>query len=128
MDERDWSQAVEQAFARGLAAICGQGLARARALLGSPCPDEVLIALAQAPHDEPPAAWLAASALARHRADLGAVRGLRRKARWLREALLPSAAYMRQLYPGRERTWLPWLYVERAANRAVRRVAAALRH
>ena len=128
MDGRDWSRVVEQARHRGLATICGHGLARARALLGSPCPEEVLIALADVPRTAPPAAWLAASALARHRADLGAVRGLGSKARWLREALLPSGAYMRQLYPGRERAWLPWLYVERAASRAVRRVAAALRH
>ena len=128
MTTEDWRALVEAAFARGLAGTCGAALARARALLGAPCPDEVLVALSHAPRRERPAEYLAATTLRRHWMDFVVTHGARRKARFLREFAIPSRDYMRRLYSDRSSTWLSWLYIERAVSRTIDRIAAALRH
>lgn len=126
MRPEEWGRVLDRAFAAGLAGICADALGLARSLLGAPCPDEVILALSRAPRREPAADYLRASVLARQWIDLRAVEGGRRKARFVREAVLPSGDYMRRLYADRPTAWLPWLYVERAATRGAARLRAAL--
>ncbi|HEV2721871.1 MAG TPA: hypothetical protein VG323_17760, partial [Thermoanaerobaculia bacterium] len=50
------------------------------------------------------------------RAELGALRGWRTRARRLRQLAFPPASYMRAHFGARSRLALPWLYAFRAAK------------
>ncbi len=54
------------------------------------------------------------------RAELGALRGWRARARRLRLLAFPPATYMRSHFGSRSRLALPWLYVSRAARGVAR--------
>lgn len=91
----DWDVLVAQARGRGLLGICRGSLLAARDLAGLDLPAAVSAALEHPPADEAPMRFLRAGRGGRLLADLAATPGTLQKARFLRETILPPAAYMR---------------------------------
>lgn len=115
LDASEWERFVRLVFAREIAAVCGEGLERAAARLGTPLPavlsESVLMHAASG--REPTAAYLTARSQAEVVfADLRSL-GWRDRWRLTREHVLPSADYMKRSYAPQSHLPLPALYVLR---------------
>ena len=116
----EWDQLRELACARRVAALCLDGLSRARDRLGADLPVTVESALRLAAPGEPSHRYLEGAV---HRravltSDLGALPSWRDRLRLLREHAFPPPAFMRQRY-GVKNSWLlPALYVHRIVTGA----------
>lgn len=118
-----WARVVDLASRRSIAGVCLRGLDAASALFATPVPADVREALADAASAEPSLAAYVGKGRAH------AVRvadDFRRLASWsdrwrlARQHLLPSTAYMRDVYAPASRSPLAWLYARRAWRGAVR--------
>lgn len=118
----EWDEFVRLASAKGLRAVCLEGMLHAQECFGSAHPERVLAALAQAGTTEPAAQYLDAGKLRQQWMDFCALGSVRRQLRFARELLFPSPAYMRSKYSERRSGWLPWLYLRRAAGGVVKRL------
>ncbi len=114
LDEGEWSELVRRAETKGIGRVCLDGLERARHRFGTPLPGWAVERLARLGDREPLSRYFAASGLRQQWLNFAAIPGLPKKARFLADAVLPSAAYMRGRYPSGG--WLPWLYVKRATG------------
>lgn len=120
LDGADWDRFVSEAGARGLRAVCLDGLKTAREHLHVPVPEGVLDALSRPGPRELAAGHLHGGRWRRHLVDLQAVPDWRGRGRLLREWLFPPASYMLRKYGARSRTALPWLYVRRVLGGVLR--------
>ena len=116
LEDEDWQAFTSEARAKGLAAVCSDGLAAAAGRFGTVIPPAVSAALAAAGPAEPVAAYLGAGRLRTLALDLAAVEGTADRLRYLRELCLPPAGYMQAKYAAARFTWLPWLYARRAVE------------
>ena len=100
----------------GVGRICGQALAAANGLLGTPVPAGLTERLHYMPQG-PAGSYLGQSHQAgRVLQDLAAVQGLAGKARYLARRLFPPAAMLRARYPDRSGWPLPGLYLLRLVD------------
>jgi hypothetical protein len=118
----EWRTLVALAREKGLRAVTLEGLEQARALLSSRHPDWVTSALAERGHREAPAEYLGGSKLRHQWMDFKALEGWPRRWRFTRELFFPSASYMRRKYPESTKSWMPWLYLRRAAEGLAKRL------
>lgn len=117
LPESDWDGLCSEALAKGLGAVCLDGLSFARLRLGTSIPANVIAKLAAAPADERASAYLLGSGQAsRALSDLGAVPGLLAKARFAFRRLLPPGSFMRAKYPHMHDRALVVLYLRRMAE------------
>jgi hypothetical protein len=121
-NERDWRSFIARAQAKGLRAICADGLATAHRCFATNVPDYAFAALERGDVREPASDYLGASPARQLWMDYRALPGPGRKARYLRDLLFPPAEFMRSKFAGEGGQWLPWLYVRRAAAGAWRRL------
>jgi hypothetical protein len=117
----DWSRLADLAQAKGLRAVCLDGLQVTRRHLGTRLPGDVLARLAAPGPPELAAQYLAAGGLQRHLLDLRALPGWRARLRLLQEWVFPPADYMLRKYETASRWRLPWLYWRRAVAGVSRR-------
>jgi hypothetical protein len=118
----EWRALGDIAVARGVAAICADGLARAHAVLGAPVPADVQERLEAAGRDEPTRAYVAGEVRKRDvlLSDLATLDGWHARARLLREHAFPPAAFVLRRYGVHSRWWLPLLYAHRLVTGAFR--------
>ncbi len=107
---------ITTARAKGLAAVCRDGLAATAARLGTPLAPALQAALDAGSDAEPVATYLRTGRLRALALDLRAVDGTADRLRHLREPCLPPATYMRAKYAAAPFGWLPWLYARRAVE------------
>jgi hypothetical protein len=117
----DWSRLTDLAEAKGLRAVCLDGLRTTQRYLRMVVADEALDRLAAPGPPELAARYLAAAPLRRHWLDLRALPGWRERLRLLHEWTIPPADYMFRKYDGTSRWLLPWLYLRRAITGIDRR-------
>jgi hypothetical protein len=115
LTRREWAEFSQMAIAKGLCAVCSDGMQRAHACFGTALPVEVMAALAAPDSVEPAARYLGGGRLSQKWMDFRALGSLRRQLLWLKESLFPPVAYMREKYVHAQLNWLPWLYLRRAA-------------
>ena len=122
MTSAEWDQALDAAIARGLAPVVAAALADAGALLGTTLPAGVLAHMSghDAETDADVLAYLRGdmSQLQAAASDWRRLAGVRQRARFLREHLFPSAAYIRHRYGVSSRLALPLLYTHRIVTGA----------
>lgn len=106
---------VRRAHEKGLAGLCHDELAHVAEVLGTPLPSGLLEALDPGDRREIPRTYLDAGPVGREVLNFKATEGLGPKLRLLRERIFPPGAYMRQRFAEVRPSWLPWLYVRRAA-------------
>ena len=114
LSETEWRQLCALSAKYGAAAVCLDGLATARELLGTPIPDHVRTALGHAPRNEKASHYLIRSRqLGRAWQDLLAVPGVRAKLAYLKSRLLPSAGFVEAKYKHSAKRPLLHLYARR---------------
>jgi hypothetical protein len=113
LDGAGWDRFVSEAGAKGLRAVCLDGLRTAREHLPVSVPQDVLDALSRPGPREVTAGHLRGGRWRRHLVDLQGVRGWGERGRLLREWLFPPASYMLRKYGTHSRASLPWLYLRR---------------
>jgi hypothetical protein len=121
----DWDEFLRLAEAKGLRAVCLEGMERASACFGTEYPDDVLAALGRAGRVEAPAVYLNAGKTRQQWLDFRAITGTGAKLRFLRELVFPPAAYMRSKYPDARPAWLPWLYLCRALGGVAKKLRSS---
>jgi hypothetical protein len=99
--EAEWSAVAAQATARGLADTCADSLRAAEARFGAFAPAAVVDALMAAARREPMRVQRLRSWWYFQRMDWRAFPGTRMRWRWLRQRLLPDAAYLRERHGAR---------------------------
>ncbi len=124
LTERDWTEFVALARAKGLAGICLDGLQRTQSSFSSEVPPDVLSDLA-APNHEKPTIYLTASRLRQEWMNFNALEGVSKKAAFLKELVLPPEAYMRWKYPDASASSMTTLYARRALEGISKRVRLA---
>jgi len=120
--EHDWRSFIARADAKGLRAICADGLATAQQCFATSVPEYALAALERDDVREPASDYLDASPARQLWMDYRALPGIGRKARYLRDLVFPPAEFMRSKFAGERGQWLPWLYARRAVAGAWRRL------
>lgn len=116
----DWDQLGQLAVDRHVSSLCLDGLAQARARLGSAFPERLeAILAASAPH-EPSHRYLEGAVNIRDvlTSDLVALDSWRDRLRLLREHAFPPPAFMRARYGVRSPLLLPALYIHRLVTGA----------
>ncbi|HEY8535077.1 MAG TPA: nucleotidyltransferase family protein [Vicinamibacterales bacterium] len=115
MTPAQWARLADEASARQLAAVCLDGLRRARALLDSPLPGDVEAALEAAAASEPSRRYVEGPVSRRDVlvSDLRRLPDLSSRLRLLREHMFPSASFMRRRYGVNSTLLLPVLYLHR---------------
>ena len=115
-----WPELRALAEARGVLAICVQGLARSMRLFGTNIPPAILAVDATPGRREVTAAYLkpARRHVAHVVTDLRALRSWADRWRLVREHLVPSPRYMRDVYAPASTAPLPLLYALRAVRGA----------
>jgi hypothetical protein len=116
-----WSRLCDNAAAKGLRAVCLDGLRASGKYLGTEVPELVRERLGAPGPAELSAAYLRPGRVRKHLTDLCALRGWR--ARWwlAREWLFPPPDYLLRKYDTDRRWLLPWLYTRRAVAGLTRR-------
>jgi hypothetical protein len=112
--EHDWQSFIARAEGKGLLGACAEGLVLARERFCTELPDHVWAALLRPRVREGASDYLNSGPWTQQWLDFRALPGARRKARYLRKLVFPSAAYMRSKYADAQGQWLPWLYARRA--------------
>lgn len=109
------------AIGRRMTALCRFAIARSARAFPDPSAAEILRRLGAADPAEPSAALLGRrGGLDDLRMDLRAIPGWRARTALIAGHLLPPAAYMRTKYPRSSRAALPWLYVRRVLEGAMK--------
>lgn len=114
LDAGDWERLVSRATAKGLCAVCLDGLAASAAHFATDVPAEVRAALCRT--GEPVTRYLSRGPVARAWMDMAAMPAMDDRLRYVREVIFPPASYMRARYPGSARVALPLLYARRAVE------------
>lgn len=114
LEPGDWGVLVSRATAKGLCAVCLDGLAASAAHFATPVPDGVRAALCRS--GEPVTRYLSHGPVARAWMDMAAMPAMDDRLRYIREILFPPAGYMRARYPRSPRVALPLLYARRAVE------------
>jgi hypothetical protein len=109
---KQWDKLFRTAAEKGLCATTLDGLERAQQRFRTQYPDDVRHALSK--KGEPVMSYFDAGALRRAWIDFTSIRRVADKLQFAREAVFPSAAYMRAKYAPTSAS-LPWLYTRRAA-------------
>lgn len=117
----EWSRFVELAAAKGLRAVCLEGLRSAQLHLHTSLPEEVAARLSAPGPQELSDRYLRAGALRRHLIDLRALPGWPDRLRLLGEWAFPPAEHVLRKYRKSSRSLLPWLYLRRAVDGVARR-------
>jgi len=113
----EWEALCADAHARGLAAVCLDGLNFAQKRLATVIPADVMEGLAAARSWSSASTYLLGSGQAgRAFQDFKAVGGLSGKARYLVQRTFPPASFMRAKYPSMSKHSLALLYVRRAID------------
>jgi hypothetical protein len=113
-DGEQWSHLCALATGKGVAAVCLDGLAAARSSLGTEVPCGVLADLEKAAVSDRKNSYLVRStALSRAWQDVRALPGFRRKLRYARARILPSASFVRDKYPQMANSSLSRAYARR---------------
>ena len=107
---------VRLARAKGLRAVCLEGIERTQACFHTLVPPGLLTELAAPGLVEPPARYLSGGPWLQKWMDFQALGSARNRIRYARELLFPPADYMRQRYPNAGSGGLGWLYLRRAAG------------
>jgi hypothetical protein len=107
---------VHLARAKGLRAVCLEGIERAQTCFHTLVPPEMLAGLGAPGPAEPPARYLSGGLWLQKWMDFQALGSARNRIRYARELLFPPAAYMRQKYSNAGPGGLGWLYLRRAAG------------
>jgi hypothetical protein len=122
LTDTGWRRTIDLAAARGLAPVVAAALSDAEDLLGTTLPAGTLARLNEqaAGTDADVMAYLKGdmSQLQAAASDWRRLGGLRERARFLREHLFPSAAYIRHRYGVSSRLALPLLYTHRIVTGA----------
>jgi Uncharacterised nucleotidyltransferase len=120
--EDDWMNATDMAIRRGLGAVLARGLEHASATFGTPVPVAIVEMLSDAASqtDADVLAFLQGprSRIAVAASDWRRLRGLRDRARFLREHLFPPPSYMSYRYGTTSHALLPVLYAHRLVTGA----------
>ena len=122
LSRSEWDCVFRLAVAKGLCATCLDGIGRARACFDTRCPDFVLAGLSVSGDKELPTTYLNGSKLRQQWMDFRALGEFSSKLRFLKECLLPPAAYMRSKYLQSQHDWLPVLYIRRAIDGLAKRL------
>lgn len=112
----DWAEFIELAHQKGLRAVCLDGMLAARSCLHTEYPASVIASLSRQGETEPIAVYLEGSKLQRQWMDFCALGSMAQRMRYTWEVLFPPADYMRNKYPRDKSSWLPALYLRRAAG------------
>jgi hypothetical protein len=107
---------VRLARAKGLRAVCLEGIERAQACFHTVVPLGLLTELAAPGPVEPTARYLSGGPWLQKWMDFQALGSARNRIRYAGELLFPPASYMRQKYPNAGPGGLGWLYLRRAAG------------
>lgn len=126
MQPHEWNEFLSLARAKGLRAVCLDGLLSARKCFRSEIPQEVLEALSQPGPAERPAQYLNSGRLRQSWMDILALPNTAARLRLMRELTFPPAAYMRSKYPDDSATPLRWLYLRRGASGILKRLQRSL--
>ena len=116
LTEQEWQRFCDLAQRKQLRAVCLDGMRQASTCFDTHYPDPVLAALTYPASPEAPARYLNGNKLQQQWMDFRALGGGLRQLRLLRELFFPASAYMRAKYPQSRSSWLPWLYLRRAAG------------
>lgn len=100
--------------AKGLRAVCQEGIERAQGCFHTRVPEAVAEALNRPNSAGAPDRYLASSHLRQQWMDFVALGNMRHRAAFVREVLFPSAEYMRSKYPKAHPNFLVPLYLKRA--------------
>jgi hypothetical protein len=117
LSQEQTNEFLRRSEAKGLCAVCLDGIENARACFGTPVTNELLAALGRpGPLGEAPARYLAASRWRQQWMDFVALGSWFNRARFLGETVLPPAAYLRQKYAHAHggQGFVGWLYLRRA--------------
>ncbi len=112
---------------KGVAAVCLDGLHKAREYFETTICDRMLQQLSTAARSDRSRRLLQAGPASVDWVNLGSIEGLANKWRFLHELVLPPAHYMRRKYPHAARYALPFLYLRRAATGALHRARGMYR-
>ena len=107
-----WDKLFGTAAEKGLCSTTLDGVERAQERFRTHFPDDVRHALSK--KGEPVMSYFDSGALRRAWIDFTSIRGVADRVQFAREAVFPSAAYMRAKYAPTSAS-LPWLYARRAA-------------
>jgi hypothetical protein len=117
MADEDWTEVCDRAEAKGLCAVCRDGLDAARGRVGARVPAEVMARLEGRGASEPSAAYLRPGLWRRRLAvELWALGGWPERLKLVADWALPPAEHMLKKYRTRKRWLLPLLYVRRAVG------------
>ena len=117
---------IAQADAKGLRAVCLEGIEKARASFHTPVSDNILTALGRKGMIESPARYLNGSRWRQQWMDFVALGSPPARLRFVRETVFPPAHYMRQKYPNAN-NGVAWLYLQRAVGGLTKRLRRANR-
>jgi len=116
LTSHEQSRFVTAATRGGVGPLCAATLRSAAALLGTPCPPDVIAALDRGPVG-PASRYLAQNrAIGRVFEDIRALPGLRNRLRHAGRRLFPPEAAMRSRYPDLANAPLPYLHLRRIAG------------
>jgi hypothetical protein len=114
MSERELDEFAALAAAKHIRAICLDALRRSQECFATPVPPTVFDVLGRIGAMEPSTRYLSGGAMRHMAGEFLALERWRDRARWVRETVFPSAAYVRQKYADSAGAWLPYLYARRA--------------
>lgn len=123
----EWQQLAQLAISSGTAGVCLNGLEIARDRLGTQLPAQVLERLRAAPIQPETGYLLGGRQVRRALLDLRAIPGIRRKLRFIRLRLFPSARFLREKYPRMHHAPLLLLHLRRLLD-FVRRRPNGIKH
>ena len=104
------------ARAKGLRAVCLEGIERAKTSFYTSVPPGLLAILGEPGLVEPPVRYLSGGLWLQKWMDFQALGSGRNRIRYARELLFPPADYMRKKYPNAGLGGLGWSYLRRAAG------------
>lgn len=115
MQRRQWDEFMGVAQAKGLRAVCLDGIKGAQQRFRTSVPEDVLATLGQSGTREQPDRYLDSGHLQQQWMDFVALETMTDRCRFIGELVFPAPTYMRAKYPESPLGWLPWLYIRRGA-------------
>lgn len=107
---------LKQAKAKGLRAVCLDGIRRAQVCFHTRIPENILASLSAPGPREAPSYYLDGGGWRQRWMDFVALGSLRNRAVFLKECAFPSGDYMRSKYAPDWQGALAWLYLQRGFN------------
>ncbi len=123
----EWQQLCQLAISSGTAGVCLNGLEIARDRLGTALPVQVIELIRAVPSEPATGYLLGGRQVRRALLDLRAIPGVRRKLRFIRLRLFPSARFLREKYPRMHHAPLLLLHLRRLLD-FVRRRPNGIKH